>query len=172
MTILSLWALLRRFWPVVAVAVLVAALLATRASLGAARADLRAEKAAHAETAANYRAAAEARKASDIANVQRVSGEATTISAEVTNDYEKRLASLRADFAERVRRATATHSGSAAGADLPVVPAAAGRTDETACDPKLPPREALIASEQAEQLVALQALVRRWAQVNVNGTTQ
>lgn len=133
------------------------------------KAERDAEKAAHEQTVANYRAAAEQRKASDLANVQRVAAEQSEISKEITDDYQTRIAALRADFAERVRRATQADTGGASGADMSGVPDPSRRADEATRQARLPARDALIASEQAEQLIALQAWVRAQATVDMIG---
>jgi len=72
MTLAAALGIARRVWWAFPVAALLAALLVTRGTLAGAKAELRAERAAHETTVANYRAAAERRKASDIANVARV----------------------------------------------------------------------------------------------------
>ena len=123
------------------------------------------------ETVANYRTAAATRKASDLANVERVNTESATISTETLHDYQDRLDSLRAAFADRVRRATGAHPGGSGPADLPGLSDATGRTDEAACHQGLPIEDALIASEQAEQLIALQAWVKKTALIDTNGET-
>jgi hypothetical protein len=162
-------ALLKRFWPAIPILALSIALLATRATLADAKRDLRAEQTAHQQTIQNYRTAAAERKAADLANVQRVKAEGDAISKETIDDYTKRLADLRARFAERVRIATAGDTSSAAGTDMSGLSDAAGRADEGACQAGLSVRDALIASEQAEQLVALQAWVAKVAAVDVRG---
>lgn len=116
-----------------------------------------------------YRTAAAERKASDLVNVQRVDTESAAIDKETIHGYQARIAALRADFAERVRRATKAHSGSTAGTHLPGIPETAERADESSCEEKFPPKDALICSEQAEQLVALQEWTRRVSQIDVNG---
>lgn len=160
------WAFLGALLVFALVGVWIARLDALRASYAA---KWKAEQVAHTQTVENYRAAAAQRKASDLQNVQRVGTEAVTIDKDTLDDYQKRLAALRADFAERVRRATAANSGSASGAHLPGVSLAAAGTDEAARQAQFPAQDALIASEQAEQLIALQAWNRRVAAIDVNG---
>lgn len=162
--------LLRRFWWALPILGLVAALFVTRGTLADVRKAYALEQAAHRQTIANYRAAAEARKASDLANVQRVNTAQANISREISDDYATRLASVRADFAERVRHATQGNTGGPGGADLPGPGTTARRVDEAAGEAKLPLKDALIASEQAEQLIALQAWVRGVSGMDMNGT--
>lgn len=169
MTWIAIWAAVKRFWPVIPCLALLIALLLTRASLASARHDRDIAKDALALTAANYAAAANARKASDLLNVERVNTEAAAISKETVDAYNQRIAALRADFAERVRIATQANSGSAGRTDLPAVPVAAERADATSCQAVLPARDALVASEQAEQLIALQAWVRKTVTIDVDG---
>jgi hypothetical protein len=162
-------ALLKRFWWAIPILALSIALLATRATLADAKRDLQAEQTAHQQTIQNYRTAAAERKAADLANVQRVKAEGDAISRETIDDYQKRIDALRASFAERVRIATAGDTGSAAGTDMSGLSDAAGQTDAAACKAGLPERDALIASEQAEQLIALQAWVAKVAAIDTNG---
>lgn len=162
-------ALLRRFWWAIPILGLSIALMVTRGTLADAKRQVAAERSAHVGTIKNYMLAASQREASDLKNVVRVGGEATAISERTTDEYEKRIAALRADFAERVRRATGSYPGGPGGTNLPGLSNASIGTDESTCEAKLPGRDALIASEQAEQLVALQAWVKRVAQIDVNG---
>ncbi len=126
-------------------------------------------QAAFAKTVLDYHAAAIQRKASDLANVERVEVAGSAISEDTLHAYEDRLASLRADYAERVRTATAANSRGDAGADLPGVSEAASGVDARPGEARLPPRDALTASEQAEQLIALQDWVVKVSAIDVNG---
>ncbi len=165
----ALWGLLRRFWPAIPCIALLIALMLTRASLAEVKHERDAAKSALTETVANYRAASAQRKASDLLNVERVNTEAGAISKETIDGYTKRIADLRADFAERVRRATEANSRSAPGADLPAVPVAAVSANGTSCQAIFPAQDALIASEQAERLIALQSWVRKASAIDMNG---
>lgn len=169
MTWIAIWGALKRYWPAIPCIVLLVALMLTRASLASVKTERDLAKASLAQTEANYRAAAAQRKAEDLINVERVKAEGDLASKEVLNDYQARVAALRADFAERVRIATQAHPGSTSGADLPAVPVAAERADATSCQAVLPVRDALVASEQAEQLIALQAWVRKTVAIDPNG---
>lgn len=169
MTAVALWGLVKRFWPAIPCIALLIALMLTRASLTDVKHERDAAKSALTETVANYRAAAAQRKASDLLNVERVNTEAGAISKETINDYQARIADLRADFAERVRRATEANSRGAPGADLSAVPVSAVTANGTSCQAVFPAKDALIASEQTEQLIALQNWVRNVSAINITG---
>lgn len=131
-----------------------------------------ATQAAFDQTVASYRAARDQARRDDELNTMRVGKQQAAISKDVTDEYTQRIADLRADFAERVRAAQArANPGSGGSPAVPGVASPAGRADEAPRDPGLPSRQALIASEQAEQLVALQAWVKRQSAVDVNGVT-
>lgn len=121
-------------------------------------------------TVEGYRAARAKARRDDELNTMRVGKQQAAISKDVTDEYTQRIADLRADFAERVRAAQArANSGGGGSPAVPGVASPAGRADEAPRDPGLPSRQALIASEQAEQLVALQQWVKRQSAVDVNG---
>ena len=130
----------------------------------------RAEQAAFARTVAAYRATADAARAADLAATDRVRAEQSAINERIIDDYEARLAAVR-DRARLLR-----HSGAAGPADpcggraapvpgLPAAPCLAGRA---AGQDRLPPADALIATEQAVRLEALIRWVRRQAEVDPN----
>lgn len=88
----------------------------------------------------------------------------------MTDDYQTRIDRLRADHARRLHAAQAiADSGGGGGSGLPGTGQAAGSADGAASETRLPLADALIASEQAERLVALQAWVRAQAVVDMNG---
>ncbi|MBB5987415.1 hypothetical protein [Sphingobium lignivorans] len=132
--------------------------------------DLAAERAAHKQSVANYRAAAETARAQDAANKARVEREQATINRETVDDYEARLAAARA-LAERLRadRAASARAGSAPVAPVPGTGQSAGRADEATCEDRLPFADALTATEQAIQLDALISWVQRQTAVDVGG---
>lgn len=171
MTAVAIWELVKRFWFAVPIAGLLIALMLTRGSLANVKHERDIAKGALAITAANYVAAANERKASDLVNVARVQNEGGAISKEELDGYNERVADLRADFARRVRLATGADPGRPGSADLPGVPLAASGADAPACEAKLPASDALTCSEIAEQLIALQAWNRRTAVINVNGAS-
>lgn len=163
-----------KLWAVIGTGIVILALciglLATRAALAEAKTSLVREQAAHQKTEDNYRLAAQQRKTDDLLNVARVDAEADAVSKETIDEYQDRIAALRADFAERVRLAKAeAYPGGSSGKDMPGLPDAAERADEAARQAQLPAQDALIASEQAEQLAALQGWVRRAGAISVNG---
>ncbi|MGE5722448.1 MAG: hypothetical protein ACM3YM_08290 [Sphingomonadales bacterium] len=101
-------------------------------------------------------------KAEDAARAARVERDQSRVSQEVSNDFQKQLADLRRrDDALRLsRRAAAADSGGGGGAPVPGLPDAARGADGPAGQDGLPAADALIASEQALRLKALQDWVR------------
>jgi hypothetical protein len=93
--------------------------------------QLAGERAAHAATIANYRAAADQARRADAANAARVKAEQAAI-----NERSK-------------------HRGGGRAAPLPGLSAAAGRAAEATGEDRLSDQERLIATEQAIQLDAL-----------------
>jgi len=133
--------------------------------------NYRGEQQAHAETVANYRAAADAARRADAANRDRVLVAQQDISERTTHDYEARLADARA-IADRLRRqagTAATDRGAGRAASLPAAGAAARAADGPAAQDGLSVDDALIATEQAIQLDALIQWVRAQAAVDNDG---
>jgi ABC-type transport system involved in cytochrome bd biosynthesis fused ATPase/permease subunit len=131
-------------------------------------------QAAFAQTVANARAAADAARAADSANVARVSAEQQSINQRSSNDYETRLADARTAAANlvsgrlRVGAQAAADPGAGRGAPMPGIPAAAGGAAQTSDQDRLPPPDQLTATEQAIQLDELIKWVRRQAAVDPN----
>ena len=128
------------------------------------------EKAALAGTVANYRAAAEAARSADLANVARVAAEQRAINERTSNAYETRLAAARLS-ARRLRAETASAAadpGSGGAAPMPRLPAAAARADESAAQDGFPLPDRELATEQAIQLDELIKWVRSQAAVAPN----
>jgi hypothetical protein len=128
------------------------------------------EHAAFAGTAANYRAAAEAARASDAANAQRVFAEQQSISQRSSNDYETRIAAARS-LAQRLREqaaASPSHPGAGGAAPVSGLSVASRRAAEGAGEDRLPETDALTATEQAIQLDELVKWVREQAKVDNN----
>lgn len=138
--------------------------------------SLRAERQAKDDLVEDYRQAAIIAIARAQQNVARVEAEQTAITKEIVDDYETRIAAVRARagtlasaLAGELRRSKAfTYSSDAAAAGVPGPGAPAGRAADAAGDRGLPaPRtdpsaasamnlqERLIATEQAIQLDAL-----------------
>ena len=118
-----------------------------------------AEQSAAARTVANYRAAAETARASDLANVQRVAAAQRVISERTTNDLETRLADARAHRLQLEARAPATTGGARRATPVPAAgpaPGAPGRPAQedglSLAAKDLTVQERLIATEQAIQL--------------------
>ena len=127
------------------------------------------EQASLAATVADARAAAAIARAADRANATRVAAEQRAITERTEDDYEARLAAARA-HAQRLRlpSQTAVDPGAGGTASMPAVPASAGDVAEAANQDRLPPADALIATEQAIQLDELIKWVRRQATVDNN----
>jgi signal transduction histidine kinase len=130
----------------------------------------RGEQAAFATTVANYRAAADAARAADAANSERVAAQQRTINERTSHDFETRLAAARA-AAERLRLDSegASHSGAGGGAPVPVLPASAASAPQAAGEDRLPEADRLTATEQAIQLDELIRWVKAQAAVDPGG---
>jgi hypothetical protein len=130
---------------------------------------LRDERAAHAATVANYRAAAERARREDAQNLARVKGDQAAINERTLNDFESRIAAARAS-ARRLRgdaAASTADPGTGGTAPVPAVPAAPAGAAQAAGENRLPQSERLIATEQAIQLDELIRWVRDQAEVDV-----
>jgi hypothetical protein len=131
------------------------------------------EQSSLAGTVANYRAAADAARAADQANVERVTAEQRSINERTEHDYETRLAAARA-AAERLRiqsAAAAADPGARGTTPVPGVADASDKPDEAAGQDRLPQSDALLATEQAIQLNELIKWVRRQNEVERSGKT-
>jgi hypothetical protein len=128
----------------------------------------RSNQAALAGTVANYRAAADAARAADLANAERVAAEQRQINERTKDAFEKRIADARA-AAQRLRAGAAkADPRGRGGAPLPGVPAAAGGTAATPGQDRLPQSDALTATEQAIPLDELIKWVKAHAAVDPN----
>jgi hypothetical protein len=128
------------------------------------------ERAASAQTVANYRAATEAARAADAAAAERVRAEQHVINERIANDYETRLAAARDRF-ERLRIAAgspATDSRGCGASAVPALSAAPCGIAQAADQDRLPAADALIATEQALQLDELIRWTRAQAVVDPN----
>jgi hypothetical protein len=127
------------------------------------------QQVALAETVANYRSAAEQARAADKANSRRVAAEQSAISERTANDYELRLADARARARRLLGGAEApTDPGARGAAPVPGLPAAAGGFAQGSGEDRLPPGDALIATEQAIQLDELIRWVKAQHAVDPN----
>jgi hypothetical protein len=129
------------------------------------------EQAAFTTTIANYRAAADQARADDQANAKRVAAEQASINQRTANDYETRLAAVRAD-AQRLREQAASAAadpGAGGNASMPGLPAAAGGAAQAAGQDRLSLDERELATEQAIQLDELIKWLRAQAAVDPNG---
>jgi hypothetical protein len=129
------------------------------------------EQAALAGTVANYRAAADAARAADRANLARVAAEQRSINERISDEYEARLAAARLSARSLRDEAAAAAADPGAGgtASMPRLPAPAGGPAEGARQDRLPDSDALIATEQAIQLDALIRWVKAQAAVDPTG---
>lgn len=128
------------------------------------------EQTAHAVTVANYRAAAEAARAADQANLGRVLGEQRLINERTAHDFETRLADARAR-AERLSAElakTAANPGGRGKPPVPGLPAPPAGAHEAAGQDRLPRSDRLIATEQAIELDELIKWIERQHAVDVN----
>ncbi|HEY7005797.1 MAG TPA: hypothetical protein VH392_04865 [Sphingomicrobium sp.] len=131
------------------------------------------EQAARAGTVANYRAAADAARAADEANVARVAAEQRSINERISNDFEARLAAARQNAerlsAKRLRREAASAAadpGLRGAAPVPGLPTSAGTAAESAGEDGLSDSDRLLATEQAIQLDELIKWVRKQSAVD------
>lgn len=101
-------------------------------------------------------------KAEDQAHAARVERDQDHVSKEVSNDYQIQLGDLRRRYdALRLHAAASTPNPDGRGAKaVPPIPVAAGSADGAPGEDGLPDADALIASEQALRLKALQDWVR------------
>ena len=128
------------------------------------------ELAAFAGTVANYRAATEAARAADRAAAERVAAEQRAINERTADDFEARLAAARAAARGlRVEPQAAADPGASRSAPVPGLPIAAVSAAPATGKNRLPPSDALTATEQAIQLDELIKWVRRQAAVEVEG---
>jgi len=131
----------------------------------------RAEQQAHAQTVANYRAAADAARRADAANRDRALTAQQDINERTIHAYEARLGDARA-VADRMRReagAPATDRVARRAAPLPAAAAAARATGGSAAQDGLSLADRLVATEQAIQLDELIKWVRAQAAVDNQG---
>lgn len=131
-------------------------------------------RAAHAATVTSYRAAAEQARQADLAHAARVKASQAAINERTANDYETRIAAARAS-ARRLRQNAATARANPRGGGATPVPGlsvAAEGVAQGAGQDRLPPADALIATEQAIQLDELIKWVRRQHAVQVGSAVE
>jgi len=149
------------------------ALSAERRKADGLAAELAEERASFAAFQAEVKARTEAARAADAAHAAAVEQAQDHISEETLHDLEARLGALRARYdALRLHAGTAAaDSGGGGAAAMPGLPDAAGSADGAARKDRLPAdgglaaEDALIASEQALRLKALQDWVQAQAEV-------
>jgi hypothetical protein len=130
----------------------------------------RQDQAAFATTVANYRAAADAARAADQANLTRVAAEQRAITERTSNDFETRLAATRA-AAQRLRlnAQAATDTRAGGGASMPGASHAASALAQAAGKDEFSLAERELATEQAIQLDDLIKWIRAQTAVDNNG---
>jgi hypothetical protein len=130
----------------------------------------RGDQAAFAATVANYRTAVESAHADDLAAAQRVAGEQRAINQRSDNAFQSRLADARARAQQlRLHAGTAAADrGGRATAPVSALSVAAGRPAQEPGENRLPPGDALAATEQAIQLDELIKWVKAQAKVDPN----
>jgi len=129
------------------------------------RDGIKAERAAHAQTQANFRKAQTQAEAKQTANLVRVAKAQEDITDETVTDYRARLADLHARY-DRLR--TQGNRSASGNAGVPAVPDTTSRVDEAPGQDGLPAADALIASEQALQLDALITWVEAQSKVETS----
>lgn len=123
-----------------------------------------AEKLAHQGTELNFRRATEEARRKDAENAARVKAEQERVNDETVDSLRKRLADARMRAAAAEARANSGRGGNAA---VPGVPNSSSGTDQASGEDRLPPADALIATEQAIQLDELIKWVKRQAGIDV-----
>ena len=117
--------------------------------------QLKAEKLSHENRKLTYERAAEKARADDAANQVRVERQQSHISQETSREYQTKLADLRRRF-ERLRSGEAPGDQGGSGSEaVPRFPDGTAGPSPASQEDRLPPEDALIASEQALQLQAL-----------------
>ena len=133
--------------------------------------NFRAEQQAHAQTVANYRAAAETARRTDAANRDRVVAAQADINERTIHDYEARLGDART-VANRLRSEAGAASADRGGGRAAAVPADGFATRETnspAAQAGFSLAERLTATEQAIQLDELIKWVKAQGAVDNQG---
>lgn len=157
---------LRRFWYGVPIAVLAILLFIRTDQRDDARSALKAERASFAAFRSDVQAATEVARRRDAENVARVQQAQSTITEEVSRDYQARIADLSSRVAAlRVRNAAPDVPGRSGTAAVPAARPAPGGVDAAAVDPGLSFEERIVATEQALRLQALQFWVRRQGEI-------
>jgi hypothetical protein len=129
--------------------------------------------AALAGTVTNYRAAADAARAADLANAARVGASQRAINERTAHDFEVRVAGARARSGRLRGEApgAATDPGAGGAAYLPGLPASSAGASQTPGEDRLSAPDSLTATEQAIQLDELIKWVRAQAKVDNNPAT-
>jgi hypothetical protein len=117
---------------------------------------------------ADFAAAAERARAADRANAARVTAAQQSINRSSRDDYQARLADIRARAGRLRQAASADDRGNAGGSAVPVLPTAASGADEATGQDRLPAADALTASEQAIQLDALINWIRAQSSIELD----
>lgn len=163
------WPLIARHWREIAAGSLLFTLAAVCWYRGerieTLEAKLAAEQSRYEQQVSDYRDAYQTAVANAHAAARFVEVQQERITHEVSADYQARLADVRARY-QRLLAETKADSRDGRQADLPGVPDTASGLDAGPSYCGLPAERALIATEQALQLGALQAWVRGQAAVD------
>lgn len=103
-------------------------------------------------------------KADDLAHARTTETNQNRAGQETSNEYQAALARVRADYAERLRRVERQASGNqrgGGGTNLPGTASNPSGPNATASEERLPVPDALVATEQAIQLDAIQRFACR-----------
>lgn len=114
-------------------------------------------------------------KADDLANARVVETRQNRAGQETSNEYQAAIARVRADYAERLRNAqrqAGTNQGGGGTTYLPSPSTGSRRPDAAPSQEGLPSEDALIATEQAIQLEAIQNWARRVGLAPAQGPSQ
>lgn len=131
------------------------------------------EQAAFATTVANARAAADQARAADKANAERVAAQQQNINQRTVDDYEVRLSAARARADQlRVQSQAPAHPGARGNPPMSGLSAPAAGAAQAPEQDRLPPPDALTATEQAIQLDELIKWVKAQAEVEPNPTSK
>ena len=116
---------------------------------------------------AEMRARTAVAQAQDAGHAARVERDQEIVSRETVSDYQKDIDRLRRRSTERMRAAAAgADPGGGGDTDMPGLPKPAGGADGAAGENRLPAEDALIASEIALRLRALQSWARAQEEVD------
>jgi len=158
---------LQRYWKLIGVGALVlviAVLIGINAHVSkqrdAAKQEAAQARAALAQQEADVLAKTAAAQAADQAHAKAVEAAQDKVTDDAIQPYRQQLADLDARYKRLLANSAKANPGGGGAASVPSVSDASGRADGAAVEDRLPASDALIASQQALRLQALQAWVR------------